>query len=85
MVKQMTSDRLFIAGPCSVESEEQIQRIAKTLSGFGIKYLRGGTFKSRTSPDSFQGLGYKGLELLKELHCVRVGLLSRKVPNENGN
>lgn len=59
-------DFIFIAGPCVVESEEQIQRIAEELSGFGIKYLRGGTFKPRTSPGSFQGLGGRGIEYLKD-------------------
>ena len=57
---------IFVAGPCSVESEEQIHRIAKDLSSFGIKYLRGGAFKPRTAPDSFQGLGSIGIKYLKE-------------------
>jgi 3-deoxy-7-phosphoheptulonate synthase len=56
-----SSKPLLIAGPCSIESEEQIFRIAKDLSEMGIKYLRGGAFKPRTSPDTFQGLGEKGL------------------------
>ncbi len=58
-------DFMFIAGPCVVESAEQIQRIAGELSTFGIKYLRGGNFKPRTSPGSFQGLGGQGIEYLK--------------------
>ncbi|WP_368488620.1 3-deoxy-7-phosphoheptulonate synthase [Clostridium sp. BJN0013] len=54
-----------IAGPCSVESEEQIVEIAKDVKESGAKFLRGGAFKPRTSPYSFQGLGNEGLELLK--------------------
>ncbi|WP_333859400.1 3-deoxy-7-phosphoheptulonate synthase [Clostridium sp.] len=54
-----------IAGPCSVESEEQIVEIAKGVKESGAKFLRGGAFKPRTSPYSFQGLGTEGLELLK--------------------
>lgn len=53
-----------IAGPCSVESEEQIVSIAKAVKEKGATFLRGGAFKPRTSPYSFQGLGKKGLELL---------------------
>ena len=53
-----------IAGPCSVESEEQIVDIAKQVKKAGASFLRGGAFKPRTSPYSFQGLGYEGLELL---------------------
>lgn len=55
---------IIIAGPCAVESEEQINSIADSLSTQGIKILRGGAFKPRTSPHSFQGLGHEGLELL---------------------
>lgn len=54
-----------IAGPCSVETEEQIIEIAKDVKESGAKFLRGGAFKPRTSPYSFQGLGIEGLELLK--------------------
>ncbi|MDD2413971.1 MAG: 3-deoxy-7-phosphoheptulonate synthase [Eubacteriaceae bacterium] len=54
----------MIAGPCSVESEEQIVGIAKAVKAAGAKILRGGAFKPRTSPYSFQGMGPAGLELL---------------------
>lgn len=54
----------IIAGPCAVESEEQIIRIAKKLKELGVDYLRGGTFKPRTNPNSFQGLGDLGIEYL---------------------
>ena len=53
-----------IAGPCSVESEEQIIEIARAVKASGAKFLRGGAFKPRTSPYSFQGMGADGLELL---------------------
>jgi 3-deoxy-7-phosphoheptulonate synthase len=53
-----------IAGPCSVESEKQIIGIAKAVKASGATLLRGGAFKPRTSPYSFQGLGLEGLELL---------------------
>ncbi len=55
-----------IAGPCSVESEEQITKIAKDVKASGATFLRGGAFKPRTSPYSFQGMEFEGLELLKE-------------------
>ena len=57
---------IIIAGPCSVESEEMIHFIAKSVSDLGIEYLRGGGFKPRTSPDSFQGMGLQGLKFLRE-------------------
>jgi 3-deoxy-7-phosphoheptulonate synthase len=57
----------MIAGPCSIESKDQLFRIAFHLKNSGVKIIRAGAFKFRTSPYSFQGLGYKGLELLKEL------------------
>ncbi|EQB73118.1 MAG: hypothetical protein AMDU4_FER2C00099G0027 [Ferroplasma sp. Type II] len=62
---RLTDDKfLMIAGPCSVESEEQIISVAKDLRRIGVNVLRGGAFKPRTCPDSFQGLGEKGLKLL---------------------
>ena len=54
----------IIAGPCSVESEEQICAIAESVKKSGAKMLRGGAFKPRTSPYSFQGMGAEGIELL---------------------
>ncbi len=53
-----------IAGPCSVESEEQIVSIAKSVKAAGATMLRGGAFKPRTSPYAFQGLGKAGLDML---------------------
>lgn len=55
----------MIAGPCSVESEEQIVSIAKDVKAAGANLLRGGAFKPRTSPYDFQGLKAEGLDLLK--------------------
>ena len=55
----------IMAGPCSVESEEQIVEIAKSIKASGATLLRGGAFKPRTSPYSFQGLKSEGLDLLK--------------------
>ncbi len=55
-----------IAGPCSVESEEQIVGIARDVMAAGASMLRGGAFKPRTSPYSFQGMGTPGLDLLLE-------------------
>lgn len=55
-----------IAGPCAVENREQILDVSKFLSGLGVNLLRGGAFKPRTSPYSFQGLELEGLKLLAE-------------------
>lgn len=64
-VKIGGSDLAVIAGPCSVETPEQITFVAKEVKKYGANLLRGGAFKPRTSPYSFQGLGKEGLELLK--------------------
>jgi 3-deoxy-7-phosphoheptulonate synthase len=56
-----------IAGPCSVESRESMGEIATHVRGVGARGLRGGAFKPRTSPYSFQGLGVKGLEILSQV------------------
>ncbi len=57
---------IIMAGPCSVESREQIMETAFGVARCGADVLRGGAFKPRTSPHTFQGLGYEGLRLLKE-------------------
>jgi 3-deoxy-7-phosphoheptulonate synthase len=57
---------VLMAGPCSVENEDQIITIAQSIRKAGAKILRGGAFKPRTSPYSFQGLGKAGLQLLAE-------------------
>ncbi len=59
-----------IAGPCSIESEEQITYCAQRVKAAGASLLRGGAFKPRTSPYSFQGLRAEGLELLQEARAV---------------
>lgn len=56
-----------IAGPCAVESLEQLDSIAEKLSTYGVKFLRGGAFKPRTSPYAFQGLGEEGLKYLRQV------------------
>ncbi len=55
-----------IAGPCSIESEEQMEEVAKSITNLGIKIMRGGAYKPRTGPYSFQGLGKEGLEILSK-------------------
>lgn len=57
---------ILIAGPCSVESREQVIETALALKAVGLDVLRGGVFKPRTSPFEFQGLGLQGLEYLRE-------------------
>lgn len=57
---------VLMAGPCAVETEEQIVGVARTLRSMGATILRGGAFKPRTSPYSFQGLGKRGLDLLRK-------------------
>jgi 3-deoxy-7-phosphoheptulonate synthase len=57
---------VVIAGPCSVESREQLLETARGVKAAGAKLLRGGAFKPRTSPYDFQGLGLEGLKILKE-------------------
>lgn len=56
----------IISGPCSIEDEEQIFKLAKVVAESGAKILRGGAFKPRTSPYSFQGLGEDGLKLMRQ-------------------
>jgi 3-deoxy-7-phosphoheptulonate synthase len=62
-----TRNTVLIAGPCSVESEEQIRSSASLLSEMGLSVLRGGCYKPRTSPYSFQGMGLEGLKLLAKM------------------
>ena len=61
-----SNDLMIAAGPCSIESRDQIFKIAKFISKAGANVLRGGAFKMRTSPYSFQGLGKEGLSYLNE-------------------
>ncbi|MBV6685317.1 bifunctional 3-deoxy-7-phosphoheptulonate synthase/chorismate mutase [Bacillus sp. JRC01] len=57
----------FVFGPCAVESYEQVAEVAKAVKAKGLKLLRGGAFKPRTSPYDFQGLGMEGLKILKKV------------------
>lgn len=57
----------MIAGPCAVENEEQMDSIAKSMNEAGVKIMRGGAFKPRTTPYSFQGLGRKGIQMLERV------------------
>ncbi|RGO28331.1 3-deoxy-7-phosphoheptulonate synthase [Dorea sp. OM02-2LB] len=63
-VKVGSGNMAFIAGPCSVETFDQVLEIAKSAKASGANLLRGGAFKPRTSPYSFQGLGLEGLDIL---------------------
>lgn len=58
---------VVMAGPCSVESEDQLRTIAKAVYDSGSRILRGGVFKPRTSPYAFQGLGLEGLKLMRKI------------------
>lgn len=62
-----TGNTLIISGPCSVESEDQIRESAALLKANGLTALRGGCYKPRTSPYSFQGMGLEGLKLLAKM------------------
>ncbi len=68
-IKNMTiggDEAVILAGPCAIEGREQIFKIAERVKAWGGHMLRGGAFKPRTSPYSFQGLGENGLQLMKE-------------------
>ena len=62
-----TNNTVLIGGPCSVESEEQIRTSSELLKELGLTTLRGGCYKPRTSPYSFQGMGLEGLKLLAKM------------------
>lgn len=64
------SELAVMAGPCSIESEEQLLLIGQAVKASGAQFLRGGAFKPRTSPYSFQGLGEKGLQYLQRVGQV---------------
>lgn len=73
-----------IAGPCSVESYEQVLGIARAVKSSGATFLRGGAFKPRTSPRSFQGLGVEGLKILSKVkHEVRIPVVSELMAIED--
>src|SRR5450759_5659234 len=64
------ADFVVIAGPCAVESERQILEAAEAVAASGARILRGGAFKPRSSPYTFQGLGVEGLKLLAKARRV---------------
>jgi 3-deoxy-7-phosphoheptulonate synthase len=66
---------VMMAGPCTLENREQIEAVATTVSALGVQIMRGGAFKPRTSPYSFQGLGEPGLKMMREI-ADRHGLLT---------
>src|ERR1700723_1010356 len=69
------NDIVIAAGPCSVESRDQINSVAESVAKSGAKILRAGAFKPRTSPYAFQGMGEEGLKLMKEA-AAKVGLFT---------
>src|SRR6266446_4332817 len=69
---------VVMAGPCSVESREQLFTVSDLIAKAGARVLRGGAFKPRSSPYSFQGLGLEGLKLLRELGKVRKPVLLKR-------
>jgi 3-deoxy-7-phosphoheptulonate synthase len=74
----------MVAGPCAVETEEQCFTIAKELQCTGIRLFRGGAYKPRTSPYSFQGLGLDGLKILSEVRKqFGFGIVTEAIDNES--
>lgn len=61
----ITDEITIFAGPCSVESAEQFNEVAECISGLGLTWIRGGAFKPRTNPHSFQGLGEEALKIMR--------------------
>ncbi len=77
-------DPVYIAGPCSVESEEQVNEAARRLAAMGVGFFRGGAFKPRTSPYAFQGLGEQGLKLLRDAgHRYGLATITEATSPEN--
>ena len=58
---------MYVAGPCAVENEEQLEAAARGLAALGVSFFRAGAFKPRTSPHAFQGLGEVGLHMLRDV------------------
>ena len=78
------TELVVIAGPCAVESHEQILTVAKSVAAAGASMLRGGAFKPRSSPYSFQGMGKEGLELLAEArHATGLKVVTEVVALED--
>jgi len=76
----------MIAGPCSVENEAMIQQTAEFLMENGVKMLRAGAYKPRTSPYAFQGMGREGLEILKRVRQrTGIGIVTELMDTENAD
>jgi 3-deoxy-7-phosphoheptulonate synthase len=76
----------LIAGPCSVENEDMILRTADFLRGQGVRLLRAGAFKPRTSPYAFQGLGREGLDILARVReRTGIGIVTELMDTENAD
>jgi len=76
----------IIAGPCSVEEEETVLRTADWLMARGIRFLRAGAFKPRTSPYAFQGLGLEGLEILRRTRAkTGISVVTELMDTENAD
>ncbi len=76
----------LIAGPCSVENEAMIQETAEFLIQNGVKLMRAGAFKPRTSPYSFQGMGLEGLEILKRVRKrTGIGIVTELLDTDNAD
>jgi len=74
----------MVAGPCAVESEEQCLAIAACVKKTGVKLFRGGAYKPRTSPYSFQGLGEAGLKILSKVRAkYGFGIITEAIDNES--
>ena len=74
----------MVAGPCAVESEKQALAIAERVAGSGVKLFRGGAYKPRTSPYSFQGLGEPGLKILAKVRKeFGFGIVTEAIDNES--
>ncbi len=76
----------LIAGPCSVENEDMIERTADFLMGHGVKLMRAGAFKPRSSPYAFQGLGTEGLDILARVRKrTGIGIVTELMDTENAD
>jgi 3-deoxy-7-phosphoheptulonate synthase len=76
----------LIAGPCSVENEDMILRTAEFLRGQGVRLMRAGAFKPRSSPYSFQGLGQEGLDILVRVRAkTGIGVVTELMDTENAD
>src|SRR5580704_8757240 len=74
----------MVAGPCAVETEEQCMAIAEGVKKTGVKLFRGGAYKPRTSPYSFQGLGLPGLKILAKVReKYGFGIITEAIDNES--